>query len=117
MTSTTGIRVSIDVGCYQHSVAVGLADGQLLDEFDIDHEAAGFSEFFKRIDARQRQYGGAVKVAMEGYNGHARPLDTLVRQHHYQLFNINNPQTWGSGLTFQHSLLKLEKYGDHIWPH
>ena len=90
MTSTTGIRVSIDVGCYQHSVAVGLADGQLLDEFDIDHEAAGFSEFFKRIDARQRQYGGAVKVAMEGYNGHARPLDTLVRQHHYQLFNINN---------------------------
>ena len=90
MTSTTGIRVSIDVGCYQHSVAVGLADGQLLDEFDIDHEAAGFSEFFKRIDARQRQYGGTVKVAMEGYNGHARPLDTLVRQHHYQLFNINN---------------------------
>ena len=51
MTSTTGIRVSIDVGCYQHSVAVGLADGQLLDEFDIDHEAAGFSEFFKLIDA------------------------------------------------------------------
>jgi len=30
-------------------------------------------------------------VAMEGYNGWARPLDTLVRAHGYRLFNINNP--------------------------
>ena len=87
---STGIRVSIDIGCYQHSVAVGLPDGQLLDEFDITHEPAGFTEFFKRIDTRQLEYGGTVKVAMEGYNGHARPLDTLVRLHEYQLFNINN---------------------------
>jgi transposase len=27
---------------------------------------------------------------MEGYNGYARPLDTLVRTHNYRLFNINN---------------------------
>jgi hypothetical protein len=27
---------------------------------------------------------------MEGYNGYARPLDTLVRAHDYRLFNINN---------------------------
>ncbi len=87
---STGIRVSIDIGCYQHSVAVGLPDGQLLDEFDITHEPAGFTEFFNRIDTRQLEYGGTVKVALEGYNGHARPLDTLVRLHEYQLFNINN---------------------------
>jgi len=89
-TTSAGIRVSIDIGCYQHSVAVGLPDGQLLDEFDIVHEPSGFTDFFNRIDARQRQYGGVVKVAMEGYNGHARPLDTLVRLHDYELFNINN---------------------------
>lgn len=29
-------------------------------------------------------------VAMESYNGWARPLDTLVRSHGYRLFNINN---------------------------
>ncbi len=29
-------------------------------------------------------------VAMEGYNGWARPLDTLVRAHGYRLFNINH---------------------------
>src|SRR5262245_26519969 len=27
---------------------------------------------------------------MEGYNGHARPLDSLVRQRGYRLYNINN---------------------------
>jgi len=27
---------------------------------------------------------------MEGYNGWARPLDTLVRARGYRLFNINN---------------------------
>jgi transposase len=27
---------------------------------------------------------------MEGYNGHARPLDSLVRQRGYRLYNLNN---------------------------
>jgi hypothetical protein len=27
---------------------------------------------------------------MEGYNGHARPLDTLVREHQWRLLNVNN---------------------------
>jgi hypothetical protein len=27
---------------------------------------------------------------MEGYNGYARPLDSLVRQRGYRLYNLNN---------------------------
>ncbi len=27
---------------------------------------------------------------MEGYNGHVRPLDSLVRAQGWQLFNVNN---------------------------
>ena len=27
---------------------------------------------------------------MEGYNGHARPLDSLVRERGYRLYNLNN---------------------------
>ena len=33
MTSSCDIRVSIDVGCHSHSVAIGLGSGDLLDEF------------------------------------------------------------------------------------
>jgi len=84
------IRVSVDVGCHGHSVAIGLSSGQVLDEFDIEHHAAGFREFFKRIEKWERHYGGPVAVAMEGFNGYARPLDRLVRARNYRLFNINN---------------------------
>ena len=90
MTTTSDIRVSVDVGCHRHSVAVGLPSGQVLDEFDVEHRPEGFRHFFDRIDQVRQQYGGAVSVAMEGYNGWARPLDTLVRSHGYRLFNINN---------------------------
>jgi hypothetical protein len=90
MTTISDIRVSVDVGCHRHSVAIGLPSGQVLDEFDMEHRPEGVELFFNRIDSYQHRYGGAVSVAMEGYNGWARPLDTLVRSHGYRLFNINN---------------------------
>ena len=31
------LHVSIDVGCYQHDVSVGLADGKFLGLFEINH--------------------------------------------------------------------------------
>ena len=90
MPTSPEIRVSVDIGCRNHSVAVGLSDGRLLEQFDIAHHAHGFDEFFSRIEAHQRRYPGEVSVAMEGYNGFARPLDTLVQHHHWHLFNVNN---------------------------
>ncbi len=43
------LRVGVDVGSQCHSVAVGLTDGSLLEEFEIPHTAAGFGNFFARI--------------------------------------------------------------------
>lgn len=90
METTSDLRVSIDVGCYQHSVAVGLPCGKLLEEFELAHEPEGFDRFFDCVEMLKQRYGGEVSVAMEGYNGWARPLDTLVRARGYRLFNINN---------------------------
>jgi transposase len=84
------IRVSIDVGCYQHSVAVGLSTGELIDEFEIDHNQQGFDRFFDKIHDIESRYLAPVSVAMEGYNGWARPLDQHILSHGYTLFNINN---------------------------
>ncbi len=39
------------VGSARHRVAVGLSDGHLIDEFDVDHHTAGFKRFFHRIAA------------------------------------------------------------------
>lgn len=84
------IRVSVDVGCRHHAVAVGLSTGELIEEFEIAHETAGFRTFFQRIEAIESRYKWPVSVAMEGYNGYARPLDRLVRARNYRLYNINN---------------------------
>ena len=70
------LRVGADVGSRCHTVAIGLSDGSLLEEFEIPHTAEGFGEFFTRIEAPG--HGAPMAVAMEGYNGHIRPLDSLV---------------------------------------
>ncbi len=82
------VRVGVDVGAHRHSIAVGLSDGTVLDEFEIAHTPEGFQEFFPRIEAHARHR--RVAVAMEGYNGHARPLDGLVQDQGWPLYNVNN---------------------------
>jgi transposase len=84
------LRVGVDVGSRCHSVAIGLSDGSLLAEFDIPHTKEGFRAFFARVEACARCHGVPVAVAMEGTNGHVRPLDSLVRARGWQLFNVNN---------------------------
>ncbi len=84
------LRVGVDVGSRSHSIAIGLSDGTLLDAFEIAHTSEGFGEFFSRIEAHARDLGLPVAVAMEGYNGHARPLDALIQARDWRLFNVNN---------------------------
>ena len=84
------LRVSVDIGFRRHSVAMGLSSGEVLEEFEIDHRPEGFQEFFSRIEKQRKTKNLAVAVAMEGYNGHARPLDSLVRERGYRLYNLNN---------------------------
>jgi len=65
MNNTPQLCVSVDIGCRQHSVAIGLPNGDLLDEFDILHRPEGFKQFFDRIDHHCRQHGKEVAVAMK----------------------------------------------------
>jgi len=92
MNETSGLRVSFDVGCYQHSVAIGLADGILPDEFELSHDPVGFDRLFERIERLCERRGNMVSVAMEGYNGCERPLETLACAHGCRLYNISNLQ-------------------------
>jgi len=84
------LRVSVDVGYRRHSVAIGLPSGEVLEEFEIEHRPEGFHEFFSRIEKHHKTKSSPVAVAMEGYNGYARPLDSLVRGRGYRLYNLNN---------------------------
>ncbi len=74
------LRVGVDVGSRSHHVAVGLSDGRLLDQLEIPHTAAGFREFFTRIERRAKRQPYPIAVAMEGYNGAVQPLGPALGQ-------------------------------------
>lgn len=87
---TSQILVGIDIGSYQHRVAIAGPDGAILEEFDLAHHALGFRDFFQRLEAYEKRYELPVAIAMEGFNGHARPLDNQIRMRGYALYNVNN---------------------------
>lgn len=84
------LQVSVDIGSSTHSVAIGLCSGEIIEEFEFSHDPDGLQQFFSRIEAHEKHYNCEVKVAMEGYNGYARPLDSMVKARGWRLFNLNN---------------------------
>lgn len=84
------IQIAIDVGKRRHHVGIAGSDGSVLDEFEISHCQAGFHEFFTRVERRRGEEKLPVAVAMEGLNGHSRPLDRQIRERGYRLYNVNN---------------------------
>ena len=84
------LQVAVDVGSQRHRVALGDAEGRLLEEFDVEHTAAGLSGFFARVARVQAELGWPVAVAMEGHNGWARPLDRQVLLRGWRLYSVNN---------------------------
>jgi len=84
------LQVAVDVGARLHRVAVGDGAGRLLEEFDLSHTANGLAGFFTRIERLRGRHRAPVSVAMEGFNGWARPLDAQVLAHGWRLYNVNN---------------------------
>ena len=90
MSEATEIQVCMDIGSRQHRVAIGLSNGELIEEFDLKHTSMDIQLFFQKLEKHKRCHNLPVVVAMEGYNGHARPLDKKVLSRGYRLFNVNN---------------------------
>jgi transposase len=90
MSAVYEIRVCMDIGSQFHQVAIGLSTGEILEEFGISHTPNDIDLFFNKIETHKNHYQLPVVVAMESYNGHARPIDKFVLAKGYRLININN---------------------------
>lgn len=86
----TQLHVAIDVGSQQHRVALGWEEGEPIEEFDCAHTSAGLSDFFNRIRKHEDIHHAEVCVAMEGYGGYARPLDSQILAQGWRLYAVNN---------------------------
>ena len=84
------LLVGIDVGCRKHRVAIGMPDGELLEQFDLAHRPEAFDDFFKRVEKQALQAKLPVAIGMEGYGGWARPLDEMILGKGWTLLNVNN---------------------------
>lgn len=84
------LQIGIDVGSLNHSVAMSDGDGNIIKEFEITHTQKGFDSFFKIIENEANRRDATISIAMEGYNGWARPFDGLILEHGYKLYNVNN---------------------------
>jgi len=84
------ITVGIDVGCYNHRVAIADSAGHIIEEFNIDHDHLGFAHLLYKLYCYEKDYDSSVVVAMEGVNGYARPLDKMIISKGYKLLNVNN---------------------------
>jgi transposase len=80
----------MDIGSQTHQVAIGLSTGTLLEEFSITHTPHDIALFFQKIKKYKEHHQLPVVVAMESYNGHARPIDKQVLKEGYRLINVNN---------------------------
>jgi hypothetical protein len=97
MLDSPQLHVAVDIGCHRHRVALGAGDGRVLEEFDITHDQMGFRTFFRQVRRHERRLQAAVLIAMEGFNGWARPLDHQIRAHGYRLYNVNTPAAGQGG--------------------
>jgi len=84
------LQIGIDIGSLNHAVAVSDGLGNIINEFEITHTQKGFEYFFKIIEDEASRRDATITIAMEGYNGWARPLDGLILQKGYKLYNVNN---------------------------
>ena len=84
------IRVCMDIGSVEHYAAVGLSSGERLTEFKVFHSASGIKKFFNRLEKLESDHKLPIVIAMEGYNGYARPIDSYALARGYKVFNVNN---------------------------
>jgi len=84
------LRVGVDVGAKSHHVGIANPEGRILEKFVIPHSQEGFAQFFLRVGQHSSELGLPVAVAMEGLNGWSRPLDRMILERGYELYNVNN---------------------------
>lgn len=82
--------VGIDVGSQTHSVAFGDEHGHVLHAFEMNHSHESFEHFFATLEQYSQIHHATPHIAMEGYNGWARPLDQMILERGYALYNVNN---------------------------
>jgi len=80
----------IDVGSESHHILILDEEDNVLYNQKVAHKLNEFAESIKLFKQIERKEGGKISFALEGKNGYSAPLDRILLDKGFTLYNVDN---------------------------
>jgi len=80
----------IDVGSGSHHIIIIDEEDNFLYNQKVDHKLNEFTESINLFKQIEKQEGGKISFALEGKNGYSAPLDRILLDQGFTLYNVDN---------------------------
>ena len=80
----------IDVGSESHHILILDEEDNVLYNQKVAHKLNEFTENIKLFKQIEKQEGGKISFALEGKNGYSAPLDRILLDQGFTLYNVDN---------------------------
>jgi len=80
----------IDVGSESHHIIILDEEDNFLYNQKVAHKLNEFTESIKLFRKIEKQEGGKISFALEGKNGYSAPLDRILLDQGFTLYNVDN---------------------------
>jgi len=80
----------IDIGCESHHIIILDEEDNFLYNQKVAHKLNEFTENIKLFKQIEKKEGGKLSFALEGKNGYSNPLDQILLDQGFTLYNVDN---------------------------
>jgi len=80
----------IDVGSESHHITILDDEDHILYNQKVSHQLNEFTESIKLFKQIEKKEGGRLSFALEGKNGYSAPLDRILLDQGFTLYNVDN---------------------------
>src|SRR5665648_411650 len=80
----------IDVGSESHHITIIDEEDNILYNQKVSHQLNKFTESIKLFKQIEKKEKGEISFALEGKNGYSAPLDRILLDQGFTLYNVDN---------------------------
>jgi len=80
----------IDVGSESHHIIILDDEDHILFNQKVSHQLSEFAESIKQFKQIEKKEKGEISFALEGKNGYSAPLDKILLNQGFTLYNVDN---------------------------
>jgi len=99
----------IDIGSESHHITILDEEDNVFYNKKISHRINEFTENINLFRKIEKKEGGKISFALEGKNGYSAPLDRILLNKGFTLYNVDNlklKEHAGSGFTSSQNIKK-----------